>query len=507
MALFLGIDVATTATKALLIDEGGTVVAIASAPHDVQTPRPLWSEQAPSAWWQAAQQSIREVLSGNEHLGSERSGREVGDEVEAVGLTGQMHGLVLLDEDGQVLRPAMLWNDGRASEECDLIRERLGLERLVDRTGNDAFAGFTAPKLLWVRRHEPEVYAQTGQVLLPKDYVRYRLTGAYATDKAGAGGTLLLDLRTRDWSAEVLDALDIAAAWLPTTHEGPEVTGAISDEAAEATGLRAGTPVVGGGGDQSAQAVGVGAVRPGVMGLTLGTSGVVFAPTEEPRVAPEGRAHAFPHAVPGRWHLMGVMLAAAGSLRWYRDTVAPGADYDDLIAGAMEVAPGADGLTFLPYLSGERTPHANPRARGAFFGLTVRHDRAHLTRAVLEGVAFGLRDNLRLLREAGVPAPEELRVSGGGAQSPAWRRLLADVLGVPLAAPQTTEGAAYGAALLAGVGAERWPSVDAACDATVTTESTTRPDAKAVARYDAAYDSFRDLYPRVEPLFEHAHFS
>jgi xylulokinase len=492
MALFLGIDVSTTATKALLVNESGVVVAVASTPHRLSTPRPLWSEQDPEEWWAATQRSIREAL--------RQSGAAPGD-VAAVGLTGQMHGLVLLDEAGAVLRPAILWNDGRASAECDWLRDRLGLDRLVELTGNDAFAGFTAPKLLWVQRHEPETYARVRQVLLPKDYVRYRLTGAYATDRAGAGGTLLLDLRSRDWSREMLEACGFPEAWLPRTHEGPEVTGTMSAEGAEATGLAAGTPVVGGGGDQAAGAVGVGAVRPGIVSLAMGTSGVVFAPTDRPVVAPQGRAHAFPHAVPGRWHLMGVMLSASGSLAWYRDTFAPETSYETLLEEAEAAPAGSEGLFFLPYLSGERTPHANPNATGVFFGLTRRHGRGHVTRSVLEGVAFGLRDNLQLLLEAGVQQPEEVRISGGGARSPLWRQILADTLGVPLRAVQTTEGAAFGAALLAGVGAGAWPSVDAACAAAVLTGETTEPEPEASARYAEAHERFRSLYPALAPLY------
>ncbi|QXD14808.1 xylulokinase [Rhodocaloribacter litoris] len=492
MSHFLGIDVSTTATKALLIDEAGRVAAVASAPHDLSTPRPLWSEQDPAAWWEATGLATAQALA---------AAGLTGDAVQAVGLTGQMHGLVLLDAAGRVLRPAILWNDGRASAECDDIRARLGLDRLVALTGNDAFPGFTAPKLLWVRRHEPDVYRRVAQVLLPKDYVRFRLTGGYATDRAGAGGTLLLDLQRRDWSDEVLAALEIPRAWLPPTHEGPEVTGTVTPEAAAVTGLRAGTPVVAGGGDQAAQAVGVGAVAPGILALTLGTSGVVFAPATRPLTDPRGRAHAFPHAVPGRWHLMGVMLSAAGSLRWYHDTFAPELDYDVLLAEAAGVPPGCEGAAFLPYLSGERTPHANPFARGVFFGFTLRHGRGHATRAVLEGVAFGLRDNLRLLGEAGVPPPAEVRLSGGGARSPLWRQILADVLGLPLTAPQTTEGAAYGAALLAAAGTGAWPDVDAACAATLTCTPVAEPHPEAVERYEAAYDTFRRLYPALEPLF------
>ena len=407
----------------------------------------------------------------------------------------------MLDETGQVLRPALLWNDQRAGVECNAIRERLGLARLVALTGNDAFAGFTAPKLLWVRTHEPDLYARTAQILLPKDYIRYRLTGTYATDKAGAGGTLLLDLARRDWSDEVLDALDLLPDWLPPTFEGPAVTGQITEAVATATGLKAGTPVVGGGGDQAAQAVGVGAVAPEIWGLTLGTSGVVFAPSETPATEARGRVHAFPHAVPGRWHLMGVMLSAAGSLRWYHDTLAPNQDYEALLEETAVIAPGCDGLLFQPYLTGERTPHADPYVRGAFIGLTTRHTRAHMTRAVLEGVAFGLRDNFRLLKEVGVPTPRQVRLSGGGAKSPLWRQMLADVLGVELVTVQTTEGAAYGAALLAGVGAGLWPSVEAACEATIRPDVAIPPMQETQSRYDAQYGQYRRLYPLLSPFY------
>jgi len=490
MPRLLGIDVSTTATKAVIVDEAGRVVASAAASYGLSTPRPLWAEQDPAQWWQAAQASIRRAL--------ETAGAPA---VAAVGLTGQMHGLVLLGEGDEVLRPAILWNDQRAAAECGEMRARLGLGRLVAITGNDAYPGFTAPKLLWVRRHEPDVYRRIRRVLLPKDYLRLRLTGACATDRAGAGGTLLLDLAARDWSDLVLDAFEIPRGWLPPTHEGTEVTGGVSAAAAAATGLAVGTPVVAGGGDQAAQAVGVGAVDEGVVALTLGTSGVVFASCEQPRVEPAGRLHAFPHAVPGRWHVMGVMLSAAGSLAWHRDVTAPGTDFDALIAAAAAVEPGVEGLLFLPYLSGERTPHADPRARGAFVGLTLRHGRAHLTRAVLEGVACGLRDNLALISAVGLAAPSEVRLSGGGARSPVWRRILADVLGVDLVAMEAEEGAAFGAALLAGVGAGVWPDVAAACAAAVRRGENTRPDPAARAVYDDVYGHFRACYPALRPLF------
>jgi xylulokinase len=492
MPAFLGLDVSTTATKAVLVDERGNVLGVGSSAYGLETPRPRWAEQDPDLWCRAAQESIAQAL--------EEAGLE-GVAIGGIGLTGQMHGLVLVDESGRPLRPAILWNDQRAAAQCDEMRERLGLERLVRITGNDAFPGFTAPKLLWVRRHEPEIYARIHRVLLPKDYLRFFLTGGYATDRAGAGGTLLLDLESRDWSPELLAAFDIPPEWLPPTHEGTATTGVVSAQAAQITGLAAGTPVVGGGGDQAAQAVGVGAVASGGVALTLGTSGVVFAASERPLFEARGRLHAFPHAVPGRWHVMGVMLSAAGSLAWYRDTLATDTEYEVLMEGAAAVEPGSEGLTFLPYLSGERTPHAAPFARAAFVGLTLRHGRDHMTRAVLEGVAFGLRDNLALMGSVGLDAPSEVRVSGGGARSPVWRQILADVLGVELVSTQTVEGAAFGAALLAGVGAGAWSSVDEACAACVRTGEATRSRPEVTAAYAPIYERFRALYPALEPHF------
>ncbi len=491
MKYLLGIDVSTTATKALLVDGEGRTAGVASSSYDLSTPKPLWAEQDPRLWWDGTCAAVRRVI--------EESGVDPAS-IAAVGLTGQMHGLVVTDGMGDVLRPAILWNDQRASAECDEMRETLGLKRLVRITGNDAFPGFTAPKLLWVRRHEPETYRQIRHVLLPKDYVRFRLTGAYATDRAGAGGTLFLDLESRDWSPRLLAAFDIPPEWLPPTFEGTEIAGQIGSLANRLTGLKPGTPVVGGGGDQAAQAVGVGAVEPGVVALTLGTSGVVFAASDEPLVEKAGRLHAFPHAVPDTWHVTGVMLSAAGSLRWYRDIVAPDVSFDVLVGEASAVEPGCEGLTFLPYLSGERTPHADPRARGAFVGLTLAHGRAHLTRAVLEGVAFGLRDNLALMADVGLSDVNEVRVSGGGAKSPVWRQILADVLGVELVTVQAAEGAALGAALLAGVGAGVWPSAGEACAAAVHLGEVTRPDSDTRSAYEPVYQRFRACYPALKPL-------
>jgi len=492
MAYLMGIDVATTSVKALLMDAAGKVTGTATTGHPLSNPKPLWCEQNATDWWDGSVGSIRKVL--------EETGTS-GDDVAAVGLAGQMHGLTLLGEKGDVLRQAILWSDQRTAAQCDEIRQRVGRRRLIEITGNDALAGFTAPKILWVREHEPDVYARVRHVLLPEDYVRFKLTGEYAASRAGAAGTLLVDIKTRDWSAEVLGALDIPMQWLPRTHEGPEITGRVSKEAALATGLKAGTPVVAGGGDQSAQAVGVGAVRPGVLAVTMGTSGVVFASTLQPFVEPEGRLHAFCHAVPGRWHLMGVMLSAAGSLRWFRDTLAPDADYDSLLTPAGAVAPGSEGLLFLPYLSGERTPYPDPLARGAFVGLTLRHARPHMVRSVLEGVAFGIRDMFELTKTTGMAQVSQVRVSGGGSRSPLWRQIIADVLNVELATVSTTEGAAYGAALLAGVGVGIWRDVDEACRSAVTIVGKAAPEATHVAEYDRLYRSYCQLYPALKDVF------
>jgi xylulokinase len=486
----LGIDVSTTATKAVLIDESGAVRGIGIAEYGFDVPRPLWSEQDPALWWDGTVAAIRSVLASTGVGGAD---------IAAIGLTGQMHGAVLLDALGDVLRPAILWNDQRTGAECDAIRRAVGPERLIAVTGNDALTGFTAPKLVWVRDHEPDVWRRIAHVLLPKDYVRFRLTGDYALDKADGSGTLLFDLAARDWSPEVLAALGIDLAWMPPTFEGPTITGSVSTAGA-VTGLRAGTPVVAGGGDQAANAVGVGVVDPGTMALSLGTSGVIFAATDHPIFEPHGRVHAFCHAVPGRWHFMSVMLSAAGSLRWFRDALAPGVEFGDLVALASEVPAGSAGLRFLPYLSGERSPHPDPLARGAFVGLTLAHDRRHMTRAVLEGVAFGLRDGLDLMVAAGMPAPAQIRASGGGTVSPLWRQILADVLEAEIAIVSTSEGAAYGAGLLAAVGADWFPTVGDATSALVTATPVAAPGPDAPA-YAEAHATYRELYPALAATF------
>jgi xylulokinase len=491
VSLVLGIDVSTTATKAILVDTAGSVRGVGQAQYALSAPHPLWSEQDPADWWTAAMAAIRQVLAA--------TGIDPG-EVDAIGLTGQMHGAVLLDRNDSVLRPAILWNDQRTAAECDVIRQSVGRDRLVAITGNDAVPGLTAPKLVWVRDHEPAVWDQVAHVLLPKDFVRLQLTGEHAIDKADGSGTLLFDLAARDWSPEILDALGLSPDWMPRTFEGQELTGVVTERAAQLTGLRPGTPVVAGGGDQAANAVGVGALAPGTMALSLGTSGVVFAPVDRPAHDKGARVHAFCHAVPDRWHMMSVMLSAAGSLRWLRDAVAPGAGYADLLAGADDVPAGSDGLWFLPYLSGERSPHPDPLARGAFIGLTGAHDRRHLTRAVLEGVAYGLRDGLDLMVGAGIPAPTQIRISGGGTVSPLWRQILADVLDAELATVNTSEGAAFGAATLAAVGAGWYATTQEACSTFVQVTPAASPGSM-LSRYAEGHARYRELYPLLAEFF------
>ncbi|MDQ7026016.1 MAG: xylulokinase [Anaerolineae bacterium] len=491
MTYFMGIDISTTSAKAIIIDDTGNVKAIGSTAQPISQPYPLWSEQNPSDWWDGIIKSIQAAL---------KEANLSGDDIAGIGLTGQMHGLVMLDANGEVLRPSILWNDQRTQEQCDQMTETIGFERLIELTGNRALTGFTAPKILWVRDNEADIYAKCAHILLPKDYIRYQLTGDYATDLAGAAGTSLLNVADRQWSDEVLDALKVPHEWLPTVHEGSQKTGEISSEAASRTGLKVGTPVFGGGGDQAAGAVGMGCVSPNKIGVTVGTSGVVFAPLADYAYEPEGRLHAFCHAVAGQWHFMGVMLSAAGSLQWYRDTLAPNVSFDDLLAEAENVEVGSDGLYFLPYLTGERTPHPDPLARGAFIGLTTRHSRGHMTRAVLEGVAFGLKDSFTLIDAVGLPEKYDVRISGGGAKSPIWQQIIADIFAAPLVNVNTPEAGAFGAALLAATGTGSFASVQAACEATIQTGEVVQPSAN-VAAYQDLYAVYRDLYPSLQNIF------
>jgi xylulokinase len=494
MTCLLGIDVSTTATKALLIDERGAVVAVAAEHYPFDSPRPGWTEQPARLFWDGTVKSIRAVLA---------QARLTGADVAAVGFTGQMHGMTLLDASGEVVRPCILWNDQRTAAQCAEITRRAGGQQAVlDFTGNPVLTGFTAPKILWTQQNEPDAYRRVAKVLLPKDYARYRLSGVFVSDVSDASGTALLDVRARQWSPAMLAATGVPRAWLPELVESPAVCAQVSAAGAAATGLLAGTPIVGGAGDQAAGAVGSGLVREGLVSVTLGTSGVIFAAANAYRVAPEGRLHAFCHAVPGMWHLMGVMLSAAGSLQWYRDTLAPEASFDELTAEAASIPPGSEALLFLPYLTGERMPHPDPHARGAWVGLTVRHKRGHLTRAVLEGVAFGLRDGFDLLQQAGIRQVEQVRVSGGGAKSALWRHILANILNAPLATVNTTEGAAYGAALLAGVGAGLWADVPTACAAAVVAASAEAPDPAQAQTYAAQHAHYQALYPALKPAFD-----
>jgi xylulokinase len=468
-----GIDVGTSGVKGLAIDPAGLVLASAEVAYPLSTPRPGWAEQDPEAWWLATE----EVLIG--------LGRTAGPPA-GVGLSGQMHGLVALDDADRVLRPAILWNDQRTGPECQEIEQRIGLERLVALTGNRALPGFTAPKLLWMRRHEPEVYGRLARIALPKDYVRLRLCGEHRTDVSDASGTLLLNVAERRWSEEMLSALALDPGWLPPALESPEVSGTTAE----------GTPVAAGAGDQAGGALGVGVDRPGPISVVVGTSGVVFATLERFAADPQARVHAFCHAVPGAWHAMGVMLSAAGSLRWLRDAVAPTTGYDQLLAEASTWPPGTEGLIFLPYLAGERTPHADPDARGAFVGLDLRHDRGALVRAVLEGVAFGLRDSLDLMAGLG-SAPALGRVSGGGARSDLWLGIVASVLELPLERVAVAEGAAFGAALLGGVAAGTWPDVHAAVAATIKPAGRIEPVPDWVEVYRDQRERYRALYPAL----------
>jgi xylulokinase len=499
--VLLGIDIGTSGSKALLVDLDGNVLASATGDYPMYTPRPLWAEQNPQDWWAATVLTVRQAL---------QSAEVRPEQVAGVGLTGQMHGLVLLDSRGEVLRPCIMWNDQRTGAQCEAITEKIGSQRLLQLIANPVLPGFTAPKIVWVREHEPEVYGKIAHVLLPKDYIRYRLTGALATEVSDASGTALLNVEGRRWSEEMLAALDIPAGWLPECHESALPTAAISSQAARETGLKVGTPVVGGGGDQAAQAVGSGIIEQGTISVTLGTSGVVFAATDRFLLEPEGRLHAFCHAVPGQWHLMGVMLSAAGSLRWYRDVLgqaevtkasAQGRDvYDVLCQQAGSAPAGSEGLIFLPYLSGERTPYPDPDARGVFFGLTLRHGKEHMVRAVLEGVTYGLRDSLELMRDMGVEV-KQVRASGGGAKSPLWRQILADVFNSEIVLTNVTEGAAFGAALLAGVGAGVYEDVREACARTIRVTDSVEPGAN-VSVYEDYYPTYRELYPALAPLFK-----
>jgi xylulokinase len=498
---YLGLDIGTSGTKALLITAEGKPVATATAEYPLSTPRPQWAEQDPIDWWNAVCEVTRSVIA------------EAGipaDAIAGVGLSGQMHGSVFLDKRGEIVRPAILWCDQRTQAECDWITAQAGADNLVRYIANPVLTGFTAPKIVWLRNNEPEAYARVEKVLLPKDYIRWRLTGAFATEVSDASGTALFDVANRRWSKEMLAAAGIPESWMPESAESVEITGKVNAEAAALTGLAVGTPVVGGGGDQAAGAVGSGIVETGVVSSTVGTSGVVFAFADSPAVDPGLRVHTFCHAVPGKWHTMGVVLSAGGSLRWLRDTfyraeaasaAASGVNIYATIADEAASAPaGSEGLVFLPYLTGERTPYPDPDARGVFFGITLRHSRPHFARAVLEGVAYALNDTFEIFNSIGVEMTQ-VRASGGGAKSPVWRQIHADVTGRPHVTLNIDEGPALGVALLAAVGTGAYPSVADACRAVIRTSDESAPNESISRTYRGYYDVYRSLYPALKDQF------
>ena len=499
MPYMMGIDVGTTGTRAVIVRPDGYVVGAATGDHQpMMMQKPGWAEQHPEDWWQATLVAVRSAL---------EQARLRGSDIAAVGFSGQMHGVALLDKASAVLRPALIWCDQRSQAQCDWITGKVGAERLIQLVSNPALTGFSAPKLLWVRDNEPRVFDRIARFLLPKDFVRYRLTEQFATDVSDASGTLLFGVTHRRWSAEMAEALQIDPQILPRSYESPEITGEITRAAAVLTGLAAGTPVVAGAGDQAASAVGNGIVLPGLTSATLGTSGVIFSYTDQPKLDPRGRIHTFCHAVPGKWHVMGVTQGAGLSLRWFRDHFGASEawyarhtdvdPYDLIIREAEKVSAGSDGLLWLPYLMGERTPHLDPQARGLWFGLTASHTRAHLVRSILEGVAFSLRDSLEIFKELGIPVTQ-IRASGGGSRSFLWRQIQADIYGKDLVTLRTSEGSALGAALLAGVGAGIYKSVEESGHAAVQIKECMSPKPAQVATYNRYYDVYRQLYPAVQ---------
>lgn len=503
MAVYLGIDIGTSGTKTLAVQEDGTILASATVEYPLYSPKPGWSEQEPEDWWQATITSVKKVL---------KAGKIKKEEVKGLGLSGQMHGSVFLDKNNQVIRPALLWNDQRTATECDEIESKAGgRKKLINMVANPALTGFTAPKILWLRNHEPRNYAKTTQVLLPKDYVRFCLTGEFATEVSDASGTLLLDVKKRAWSKPLLSKLEINNSLLPKVYESEEVSGTLHSEAARLLGLLEGTPVVGGGGDQAAGAIGNGIVKRGVISATLGTSGVVFAHSDAVEIDPEGRVHTFCHAVRGKWHVMGVVLSAGGSLQWYRNQL--GAEflkeakkkkvdpYELITALAAEAPAGAEGLYFLPYLTGERTPHADPDARAAWIGLSLRHGQSHLIRSVMEGATYAMRDCLEIIEGMNVPV-KEIRVSGGGARSEFWRQMQADIYGKPVVTINAEEGPAYGVALLAAAGTGAYKDVVEACSQTIRVVSKTKTVAKTKKAYNNAYPVYGQLYRSLKDDFK-----
>jgi xylulokinase len=502
MSAYLGIDLGTSGTKALVCRADGTILATATVEHPISHPQPGWSEQNPEDWWQSACESSRKAI--------QQSGIKP-DELKGIGLSGQMHGSVFLDRAHQVLRPALLWNDQRTQRECDEIEQAAGGRMaLISMVSNPAFTGFTAPKILWLRNNEPRIFEKLQHVLLPKDYLRLKLTGELATEVSDASGTLLLNVRERCWHTGLLSMLQLNTSLLPRCVESDEVTGKLTAQAAKELGVAPGIPVVGGAGDQAASAVGNGIVKPGILSATMGTSGVVFAHAEKPETHPEGKVHTMCHAVRGAWHQMGVVLSAGGSLQWFRNQLCAdvmqeakkkGCDpYELIMEGVEKIPAGAEGLLFAPYLTGERHPYSDPQARGSWVGLTVRHTRNHMARAVVEGITFAMRDCLEVMRGLGIQA-EQIRLSGGGARSDYWRQLQADIYGQTVAQINAQEGPAFGVALLAMVGTGAYRSVPEACEATIRVTEERQPDSIQKQEYEAVYQRYRKLYPTLKPLW------
>lgn len=491
MAFFIGLDVGTSSTKAVLINQKGEVVYTTAPAYNFSKPKPSWAESDPADWWQATRTAIAEIL---QHVEAK--------DIAGIGMSGQMHGLVLLDEKGSVLRPCIMWNDQRTAAQCAEITAKVGAAKVLEITGNPVLTGFTAPKIVWVQQNEPDVWARARHILLPKDYIRYCLSGDFATDVSDASGMSLLNVGERKWSPEMLQACGVGIGMMPRLLESTEVSGQVSAAGASATGLLEGTPIIAGGGDQAAGAVGCGIVRSGVVSCTLGTSGVLFAHADSYNPDPQGRLHTFCAAVPGKWHFMGVQLSCAGSYQWYHDEMGGGASFPELNELAAKAPAGSEGLFFLPYLSGERTPHPDPDARGVFFGISLRHGKAHMTRAVMEGVTYGLRDALEIMRELGL-SPRQIVASGGGAKSLLWKQMLADCFESTIVTVNATEGAAFGAALLAAVGSGHFDSVESACDAMLLETGRVEQGSDSAA-YNAFYPVYRDLYPALKSSFAKA---
>ncbi len=502
MSVYLGLDIGTSGTKVLAISETGKILSSATEEYPCYAPRPLWSEQNPDDWWNAVVKGVR--------IARERGGFRASD-VKGIGLSGQMHGSVFLDAANNVIRPAILWNDQRTAKECAEIESAAGgRAALIGMVANPAMTGFTAPKILWLRNNEPDNFDRVAKVLLPKDEIRRRLTGEFATEVSDASGTLLLDVVRRRWSSELLGKLQLDDSLLPTVYESEDVTGKLTQAAADALGLTTDCVVVGGAGDCAAGAIGNGICRPGALSTSLGTSGVAFVHSDEVKVDPQGRVHTFCHAVRGKWHMMGVTLSAAGSLQWFRNALcvelhrqakAEGRDvYDMLVDEARQTPTLADGLFFLPYLSGERTPHADPNARGCFIGLTLAHGRGHMARAIMEGVCYSLREAIDIFRGMGVPV-SEIRASGGGAKSPFWRQIQSDVFNCEVATLNSEEGPAFGVALLAAVGGGEYSNIVEACDATISRVSELQPNAETAKEYDRAFPIYCALYRALKEQF------